>query len=95
MKKIELIIEAHKVSEVCAALKAIGVIEIAASEVRAQADRQENRLEIVVSAERASEVIRAFASAGWRDLLGDGKIVVYELSDRVRVRTLESHEKVR
>jgi nitrogen regulatory protein PII len=99
MKKIELIIAAHKVSEVCAALKAIGVTEVATSEVRgdtdADADLAENKLEIIVTAERAAEVIRTFASAGWRELLGDGKIVVYELGDPVRVRTLESRENAR
>jgi nitrogen regulatory protein PII len=95
MKKIELVIEAHKVSEVCAALTAIGVTEVVASEVHAQADLQESRLEIVVSAERAAEVIRTFASAGWSDLLGDEKIVVYELGDPVRVHSPESHENVR
>jgi nitrogen regulatory protein PII len=73
-------------------LKAIGVTEVTVSEVRAQSDLQEKMLEIVVSAERAADVIRTFASAGWRDLPGDGKIVVYQVSDPVRVRTRDSHE---
>ena len=99
MKKIEVIIETHKLSEVCAALKAIGVSEVATAEVRgvgeARIDLLETRLEIVVSAERAAEVIRAFASTGWRDLPGDGKIVVYEISEPIRVRTPEPQENAR
>jgi nitrogen regulatory protein PII len=111
MKKIEVIIETHRLGEVCLALKAIGVSDVATSEVAGESRRKighegsstgdtqnglsETRLEIVVSAERTADVIRAFAGTGWRDLLGDGKIVVYELSDPDRVRTPEPHENPR
>jgi nitrogen regulatory protein PII len=111
MKRIEVIVGLHKLSEVCSALKAIGIDDIATNEadnnVRrkmqsevsgggdAHAGRSETRLEIVVSAEGAAEVIRAFAGPGWRDLLGDGKIVVYEIGDSVRVRASESRENAR
>jgi nitrogen regulatory protein PII len=89
MKRIEVIVGLHKLGEVCGALRAIGVDDIATNEVHVLS---ETRLEIVVSAERAAEVIRAFAGPGWRDLLGDGKIVVYEIADPVRARTSESRE---
>jgi nitrogen regulatory protein PII len=46
----------------------------------------EPRLVIVASAERAAEVIRAFASPEWRSLIGDGKMFVYEVSEPVRSR---------
>ena len=98
MKRIEVIVGLHKLSEVCGALRAIGIDDIATNEVHAgggdaRADLSETRLEIVVSAERAAEVIRAFAGPGCRDLLGDGKIVVYEIADPVRTRTSESRDR--
>jgi nitrogen regulatory protein PII len=37
-------------------------------------------LEIVVSAERAAQVIQAFTGSRWRRLIGDGKMFVYEVS---------------
>jgi nitrogen regulatory protein PII len=77
MKKIELVIEPHKLGDVHHALTAIGV---SGATVRAGA-ASETRLEIVVSPERAADVIRAFAGAGWRGLIGDGKMVVYEVAE--------------
>lgn len=107
MKRIEVTIESHKLSEVCEALRAIGIQDVVTSPIRGNGcrkaqneagghvhvDLSQTRLEIIVSAERAAEVIRAFASLRWRDLLGnDGKMFVYEVVDPVRSRTSEPGE---
>jgi nitrogen regulatory protein PII len=79
MKRIELIVEPQKVHDVRDALKAIGINEVTTDEVR-------GKLEVVVSAERASEVIRAFAGSAWKSMIGEGKIFVYEVADPARSR---------
>ena len=89
MKRLELIIEPHKLSEVRDALRAALAsmtsqrVKFAAEEILRQVF-SDVRLETVVSAERAAEVIRAFAGPGWRALLGDSKMLVYEVTDPVR-----------
>jgi nitrogen regulatory protein PII len=96
MKRIEVIIESHKLGEVCDALKTIGIDDVTTSEISDgggfQVGRSDIRLEIVVSAERAAVVIRAFAGPDWRVLLGDGKMLVYEIADPVRARSSEPRE---
>jgi nitrogen regulatory protein PII len=64
----------------------------AATEFRIDAPA-ETRIEMLVSAERAAEVIRAFGGSGWRRLIGDGKIFVYEVPDQVRIRNPEPPRK--
>ena len=78
MKKIELVIEPHKLDDVHHALTAIGVSD---ATVRAGA-ASDTRLEIVVSAERAADVIRAFAGPSWRRLIGNAKMFVYSSPNR-------------
>src|SRR6202162_1825296 len=44
------------------------------------------KLEMVVSDQRADEVIRTLASAARTGKIGDGKIFVYVVTDAVRIR---------
>jgi nitrogen regulatory protein P-II 1 len=99
MKRIEVIVEPHKLDVVREALSAIGINDVTTSEVCGGEDLQAGisdvKLETVISAERATAVIRAFASQSWRDLLGDGKMLVYEVADPVSTRISESRDNAR
>jgi nitrogen regulatory protein P-II 1 len=44
------------------------------------------KLELVVSDQRADEVIRTLAAAARTGKIGDGKIFVYAVADAVRIR---------
>jgi nitrogen regulatory protein PII len=98
-----VIVEAHKLNALCDGLRSLGISDFTTVEVGTDSKGcQENpvraiasvRLVTVVSAGRAAEVILAFAGPGWRDLLGDGKIFIYEVAEPARVRTSETPEDV-
>ena len=44
------------------------------------------KIELVVSSERADEVISTLASAARTGRIGDGKIFVYEVAEAIRIR---------
>src|SRR2546422_11546665 len=44
------------------------------------------KLELVVSGDRADEVIKTLASAARTGKIGDGKLFVYDVSEAVRIR---------
>jgi nitrogen regulatory protein P-II 1 len=44
------------------------------------------KLEMVVSSDRADEVIRALAGAARTGKIGDGKIFVYDVAEAIRIR---------
>ena len=103
MKKIEAIIQPHKLEDAKEALKNIGVDGMTITEVRGHGRQKGHtevyrgmeykvdllpkvKLELVVSDQRADEVIRTLAAAARTGKIGDGKIFVYAVADAVRIR---------
>jgi nitrogen regulatory protein P-II 1 len=103
MKKIEAIIQPHKLEDVKEALKNIGIDGMTITEVRGHGRQKGHtevyrgmeykvdllpkvKLEMVVSDQRADEVIRTLAAAARTGKIGDGKIFVYAVADAVRIR---------
>ena len=107
MKKIEAIIQPHKLEDAKEALKNIGVDGMTITEVRGHGRQKGHtevyrgmeykvdllpkvKLEMVVSDQRADEVIRTLATAARTGKIGDGKIFVFDLEKVVRIRTGET-----
>jgi nitrogen regulatory protein P-II 1 len=103
MRKIEAIIQPHKLEDAKEALKNIGVDGMTITEVRGHGRQKGHtevyrgmeykvdllpkvKLELVVSDQRADEVIRTLATAARTGKIGDGKIFVYAVADAVRIR---------
>src|SRR3974390_2855256 len=103
MKKIEAIIQPHKLEDVKEALKAIGIDGMTISEVRGHGRQKGHKevyrgmeyqvdllpkvkVEMVVSSERADEVIRAVSKAARTGKIGDGKIFVFDVAEAIRIR---------
>jgi nitrogen regulatory protein P-II 1 len=103
MRKIEAIIQPHKLEDAKEALKNIGVDGMTITEVRGHGRQKGHtevyrgmeykvdllpkvKLEMVVTDERADEVIRTLAAAARTGKIGDGKIFVYAVADAVRIR---------
>jgi nitrogen regulatory protein P-II 1 len=103
VKKIEAIIQPHKLEDAKEALKNIGVDGMTITEVRGHGRQKGHtevyrgmeykvdllpkvKLELVVSDQRADEVIRTLATAARTGKIGDGKIFVYAVADAVRIR---------
>ncbi|MBZ5675777.1 MAG: P-II family nitrogen regulator [Acidobacteriia bacterium] len=103
MKKIEAIIQPHKLEDAKEALKNIGVDGMTITEVRGHGRQKGHtevyrgmeykvdllpkvKLELVVTDQRADEVIRTLATAARTGKIGDGKIFVYAVADAVRIR---------
>jgi nitrogen regulatory protein P-II 1 len=103
MKKIEAIIQPHKLEDAKEALKNIGIDGMTITEVRGHGRQKGHtevyrgmeykvdllpkvKLEMVVSDQRADEVVRTLASAARTGKIGDGKIFIYAVADAVRIR---------
>ena len=103
MKKIEAIIQPHKLEDAKEALKNIGVDGMTITEVRGHGRQKGHtevyrgmeykvdllpkvKLEMVVSDQRADEVIRTLVTAARTGKIGDGKIFVFAVADAVRIR---------
>jgi nitrogen regulatory protein P-II 1 len=103
MKKIEAIIQPHKLEDAKEALKNIGVDGMTITEVRGHGRQKGHtevyrgmeykvdllpkvKLEMVVSDQRAEEVIRTLVTAARTGKIGDGKVFVYNVADAVRIR---------
>ncbi len=103
MRKIEAIIQPHKLEDAKEALKNIGVDGMTITEVRGHGRQKGHtevyrgmeykvdllpkvKLELVVTDQRADEVIRTLATAARTGKIGDGKIFVYAVADAVRIR---------
>ncbi len=103
MKKIEAIIQPHKLEEVKEAIKAIGVDGMTVTEVRGHGRQKGHKevyrgmeyqvdllpkikLEIVIPAARADEVIQTLITAARTGKIGDGKIFVYDVAEAIRIR---------
>lgn len=103
MKKIEAIIQPHKLEDAKEALKNIGVDGMTITEVRGHGRQKGHtevyrgmeykvdllpkvKLEMVVSDQRADEVIRTLVTAARTGKIGDGKVFVYAVADAVRIR---------
>jgi nitrogen regulatory protein P-II 1 len=103
MKKIEAIIQPHKLEDAKEALKNIGVDGMTITEVRGHGRQKGHtevyrgmeykvdllpkvKLEMVVTDQRADEVIRTLVTAARTGKIGDGKVFVYAVADAVRIR---------
>jgi nitrogen regulatory protein P-II 1 len=103
MKKIEAVIQPHKLEEVKEALKGIGIDGMTVAEVRGHGRQKGHKevyrgqeynvdllpkikLELVVPAARAEEVIETLAKAARSGAIGDGKIFVSEIAEAIRIR---------
>jgi len=103
MKKIEAIIQPHKLEEVKEALKGIGIDGMTILEVRGHGRQKGHKeiyrgmeyqvdllpkikLEVVVPATRADEVIHTLITAARTGKLGDGKIFVFDVAEAIRIR---------
>jgi len=106
MVKIEAIIQPFKLADVETTLEALGIEGFMISEAVAHggpvthtafyrgSEYRVNvprlRLEMLVSSDRADELIEALSRAASTTIPGDdGTILVYELADAVRIRTRE------
>jgi nitrogen regulatory protein P-II 1 len=109
MKKIEAIIQPHKLEEVKEALKGIGIDGMTVTEVRGHGRQKGHKevyrgmeyqvdllpkikLEIVVAAARADEVIQTLVAAARTGKIGDGKIFVFDVAEAIRIRNDERGE---
>ncbi|HXF27682.1 MAG TPA: P-II family nitrogen regulator [Bryobacteraceae bacterium] len=103
MKKIEAIVQPHKLDDVKDALIGIGIDGMTVSEVRGHGRQKGHKevyrgqeyevdllpkvkVELVVAASRADEVIGAIASAARTGKIGDGKIFISDIAEAVRIR---------
>jgi nitrogen regulatory protein P-II 1 len=103
MKKIEAIIQPHKLEEVKEALKGIGIDGMTITEVRGHGRQKGHKevyrgmeyqvdllpkvkIELVITSERADEVISTLAASARTGKIGDGKIFVYEVDEAIRIR---------
>jgi nitrogen regulatory protein P-II 1 len=103
MKKIEAIVQPHKLDDVKDALKSIGIDGMTVTEVRGHGRQKGHKevyrgqeylvdllpkvkFEIVVSADRESEVIQVITGAARTGAIGDGKIFIYDVVDAIRIR---------
>ena len=111
MKKIEAIIQPHKLDEVKEALIGIGVDGMTISEVRGHGRQKGHtevyrgseykvdllpkvKLEMIVPANRASQVVETLSAAARSGKIGDGKIFVSSVDDAIRIRSGEHGEAV-
>jgi nitrogen regulatory protein P-II 1 len=103
VKKIEAIIQPHKLEEVKEALVGVGIEGITISEVRGHGRQKGHtetyrgheykvdllpkvKIEIVVTTERAEQVVDVLQSAAKSGKIGDGKIFVYSIEQSIRIR---------
>ena len=103
MKKIEAIIQPHKLDEVKDALLGMGVDGMTVSEVRGPGRQKGHtevyrgqeykvdllpkvKIEMVVAAARANEIVRTLAKAARSGRVGDGKVFVTDVLDAIRIR---------
>ena len=111
MKKIEAIIQPHKLDEVKAALIGIGVDGMTVSEVRGHGRQKGHtetyrgseykvdllpkvKLEMIVPANRAAQVVETLSAAARSGKIGDGKIFISSVDDAIRIRSGEHGEAV-
>ena len=104
MKKIEAIIQPHKLEDVKEALKAIGVDGMTITEVRGHGRQKGHKevyrgmeyqvdllpkvkLEMVISDQRADEVVRTVVNSARTGKIGDGKVFVFDVAEAIRIRT--------
>jgi nitrogen regulatory protein P-II 1 len=103
MKKIEAIIQPHRLEHVKESLKAIGIDGMTVAEVRGHGRQKGHKevyrgqeyqvdllpkikLELVVAAGRAEEVIGAIVAAARSGAIGDGKIFITNIEEAIRIR---------
>ncbi len=103
MKKIEAIIQPHKLEDVKEALKAIGVDGMTITEVRGHGRQKGHKevyrgmeyqvdllpkvkLEMVISDQRADEVVRTVVNSARTGKIGDGKVFVFDVAEAIRIR---------
>ncbi|HEX6894925.1 MAG TPA: P-II family nitrogen regulator [Bryobacteraceae bacterium] len=103
MKKIEAIIQPHKLEDVKEALKAIGVDGMTITEVRGHGRQKGHKevyrgmeyqvdllpkvkVEMVISDDRADEVIRTVVNSARTGKIGDGKVFIYDVAEAIRIR---------
>jgi nitrogen regulatory protein P-II 1 len=109
MKKIEAIIQPHKLEEVKEAIKGIGIDGMTVTEVRGHGRQKGHKevyrgmeyqvdllpkikIEIVVPAARAEEVIGTLMAAARTGKIGDGKIFVFDVAEAIRIRNNDRGE---
>ncbi len=103
MKKIEAIIQPHKLEDVKEALKAIGIDGMTITEVRGHGRQKGHKevyrgmeyqvdllpkvkVEMVISDQRADEVIKTVVNSARTGKIGDGKVFVYDVAEAIRIR---------
>ncbi|HUJ51883.1 MAG TPA: P-II family nitrogen regulator [Bryobacteraceae bacterium] len=103
MKKIEAIIQPHKLEDVKEALKAIGVDGMTITEVRGHGRQKGHKevyrgmeyqvdllpkvkVEMVISDQRADEVVKTVVNSARTGKIGDGKVFVYDVAEAIRIR---------
>jgi nitrogen regulatory protein P-II 1 len=103
MKKIEAVIQPHKLEDVKEALKGIGIDGMTILEVRGHGRQKGHKevyrgmeyqvdllpkvkLEMVVSDERAQEVVQTVVTSARTGKIGDGKVFVYDVAEAIRIR---------
>jgi nitrogen regulatory protein P-II 1 len=103
MKKIEAIIQPHKLEDVKEALKAIGVDGMTITEVRGHGRQKGHKevyrgmeyqvdllpkvkVEMVISDQRADEVVKTVVNSARTGKIGDGKVFVFDVAEAIRIR---------
>src|ERR1700692_4289532 len=103
MKKIEAIIQPHKIEDVKEALKKIGIDGMTITDVRGHGRQKGHKevyrgqeynvdllpkvkVELVVAAARAEEIVATIIAAARTGKIGDGKIFVFDVEQAIRIR---------
>jgi nitrogen regulatory protein P-II 1 len=108
MKKIEAIVKHFKMEEVKDALEELGIEAMTVSEVKgfgSQKGREiyagseytivfvpKVKFEIVISDNRVQNAVKAIVKAARTGNIGDGKVFVLGIEERIRIRTAERGE---
>jgi len=98
MRKIEAIIKPFKLEDVKEALNSIGIAGMTISEVKGYGRQKGHvdfipkiKIEVVVAAEHAEQVVEKIRAAANTGKIGDGKIFVLPVERVIRVRTGEEN----
>ena len=94
MKKVEAVIRPEKLKVLTEKLKSMGLKELSTSEFNIQNLEREEvmtkiKIEFVLNYAELDKYVEAIKSTAYTGEIGDGKILVFDLENIIRIRTAE------